>query len=57
MTDRVELVKKETKDGKFTGIIFYLYLPITRKLGIYRIRTTYQERVPFILKREMELLK
>lgn len=29
MTDRVELVKKTTPDGEFTGIRFYLELPCT----------------------------
>lgn len=29
MTNRVEIVEKETKDGKFTGVRFYLELPVT----------------------------
>lgn len=29
MTDRVELVTKITKDGEFTGMRFYLELPVT----------------------------
>jgi hypothetical protein len=29
MTDRLELVKKTTPDGEFTGLRFYLELPVT----------------------------
>lgn len=29
MTDRVELVEKATDGGKFIGVRFYLYLPVT----------------------------
>ena len=29
ITDRVELVKKTTADGEFTGVRFYLELPVT----------------------------
>lgn len=29
MTERLEIVKKETPDGKFTGLRFYLELPVT----------------------------
>lgn len=29
LTDRVEIVQKETADGKFTGVRFYLELPVT----------------------------
>lgn len=29
MTDRIELVEKETSDGKFLGLRFYLELPVT----------------------------
>jgi len=39
MTDRVEIVKK----GEFTGIRFYLYLPVTVSEGISQ-----QIRGPFI---------
>lgn len=31
MTNRVELVEKTTQDGTFTGIRFYLELPVTFK--------------------------
>lgn len=31
MTDRVEIIEKETKDGKFTGLRIYLELPVTVK--------------------------
>ena len=27
MTDRIEIIEKETKDGKFTGLRIYLELP------------------------------
>ena len=30
MTDRIEIVEKETKDGKFTGLRIYLELPVSR---------------------------
>ena len=29
MTDRVEIVRKSTEEGDFTGVRFYLYLPVT----------------------------
>jgi hypothetical protein len=29
MTDRVEIVSKTTEDGEFTGLRFYLELPVT----------------------------
>lgn len=29
MTDRVEIVEKETLDGKFTGVRFFLYMPVS----------------------------
>lgn len=29
MTDRVEIIEKVTADGKFTGLRFYLELPVT----------------------------
>ncbi len=29
MTDRIEIVEKVTPDGKFTGLRFYLELPVT----------------------------
>jgi hypothetical protein len=29
MTDRVEIVEKLTDDGRFTGLRFYLELPVT----------------------------
>ena len=29
MTDRVEIIEKETPEGKFTGLRFYLELPVT----------------------------
>jgi hypothetical protein len=33
MTDRVEIVSKSTKDGTFTGVRFYLELPVTVRAG------------------------
>ena len=30
MTDRIEIVEKETSDGKFTGVRFYLELPVRK---------------------------
>lgn len=32
MTDRVEIVTKTTEDGTFTGLRFYLELPVTTPL-------------------------
>lgn len=29
MTDRIEIIEKKTKDGTFTGLRFYLELPVT----------------------------
>lgn len=29
MTDRLQIISKETPDGKFTGLRFYLELPVT----------------------------
>lgn len=29
MTDRIEIIEKETPDGKFTGVRFYLELPVS----------------------------
>lgn len=39
MTERIEIVEKETGEGKFTGIRFYLELPVSiatppDKLGV-----------------------
>lgn len=31
MTDRIEIITKRTPDGEFTGIRFYLELPVTVK--------------------------
>jgi hypothetical protein len=36
MTDRVEIVTKETKDGTFTGVRFYLELPVTTDLPVFQ---------------------
>lgn len=33
MTDRIEIVEKSTEDGDFTGLRFYLYLPVTTESG------------------------
>jgi hypothetical protein len=39
MTERIEIVEKTTEDGKFTGLRFYLELPVTTPLphGGYRV--------------------
>lgn len=41
MTDRVEIIEKETPDGVFTGLRFYLALPATAPDGT-------QHQGPFI---------
>ena len=33
ITDRIEIVEKTTPDGTFTGIRFYLELPVTKPLA------------------------
>lgn len=33
ITNRVEIIEKETPDGKFTGVRFYLELPVTVPLN------------------------
>lgn len=38
MTDRIEIIEKETADGIFTGVRFYLELPVTpptTQAGVY----------------------
>lgn len=35
MTDRVELIHKRTEDGTFTGVRFYLELPVTLTNGTH----------------------
>lgn len=47
MTDRVELVTKTTPEGTFTGVRFYLYLPVTKR-GYGSAETGEQLRGPFI---------
>lgn len=32
ITDRIEIIEKETKDGKFTGLRIYLELPVTENV-------------------------
>jgi len=32
MTDRIEIIEKSTKDGEFTGLRFYLELPVTQQM-------------------------
>ncbi|MEM7308880.1 MAG: hypothetical protein AAF682_19515 [Planctomycetota bacterium] len=41
ITDRVEIVEKDTEDGSFTGVRLYLYLPVTGEGG-------QQQRGPFL---------
>ena|SRR5579859_884231 len=45
MTDRIEIISKEIDDQIFTGLRFYLYLPVTRGTPTLGFR---QERGPFI---------
>jgi hypothetical protein len=33
MTDQIEIVSKKTGDGEFTGVRFYLHLPVTLPSG------------------------
>ena len=33
MTDRIEIISKEVEGTKFTGLRFYLYLPVTGEGG------------------------
>lgn len=35
ITDQIEIVEKKTKDGAFTGIRFYLNLPVTIPQGAH----------------------
>lgn len=38
MTDRIEIIEKETDGHKFTALRFYLYLPVTiRNNGTHRL--------------------
>jgi len=46
MTDRIEIVEKENAEGKFTGVRFYLYLPVTEPAG--EGEDTRQVRGPFL---------
>ena len=39
MTNRVEIITKETPEGKFTGVRFYLELPVTTKTGVSKDHT------------------
>ena len=47
MTDRIEVVEKTIDGVKFTGLRFYLYLPVTTKPGNEEVG---QLRGPFIHK-------
>lgn len=44
MTDRVEIIEKEAEGSKFTGLRFYLYLPVTTP----QFDPTREVRGPFI---------
>lgn len=53
MTDRVELVEKATQDGKFIGLRFYLYLPVTSPCSLSQagprlIPESREHRGPFL---------
>lgn len=36
ISDRVEIIEKTTPDGTFTGVRFWLYLPVTDEDGYQR---------------------
>jgi hypothetical protein len=42
MTERVEIIEKETGDGTFTGLRFYLELPVT--VGDYQYQGPFMHR-------------
>jgi hypothetical protein len=42
LTDRVEIIEKETADGVFTGVRFYLELPVT--VGEKQVRGPFMHR-------------
>lgn len=46
MTQRVEIIEKETPDGTFTGLRLYLELPVT--MGIEEDGTPVNQSGPFI---------
>ncbi len=51
LTDRVEIIEKKTADGSFTGVRFYLYLPVSLKWsgdGCSTDQPREQVRGPFI---------
>jgi hypothetical protein len=49
MTDRVEIVTKQTADGVFTGVRFYLELPVRKLVDPTDLSKGYFEhRGPFI---------
>lgn len=37
MSEDIEIIEKTTKDGKFTGLRLYLYLPVTLGSEAYRL--------------------
>lgn len=45
ITDRVEIIEKTTADGTFTGVRFYLQLPVTQRNAYGEV---VQERGPFM---------
>ena len=53
MTDRIEIISKEVDGQTFTGLRFYLYLPVTTGLrvsaaGVSRTPESGEQRGPFI---------
>jgi len=48
MTDRIEVITKKTADGEFTGVRFYLYLPVTTRTPMANGDQVVQFSGPFI---------
>ena len=48
MTDRVEIISKTTKDGTFTGLRFYLELPVTVPIKSETVFDVEHIKGPFI---------
>ncbi len=48
MTDRVEIISKEIDGQNFTGLRFYLELPVTKEIDYGTGVTTAQIQGPFI---------
>lgn len=48
MTDRLEIISKEIEGQKFTGLRFYLELPVTKEHDYGTGVTTVQHQGPFM---------